>query len=132
MEIALKKNQGIALILFQRISEPEICKDIISMKNKMEEEETYNYHCERWETIASKYFQAIESNYRHMSYILDGEKYVSHKDKPLDFYNETGISHQVRDIIMELICAPNKSCRDCDDFLYGILAKEIMAKIKEC
>jgi len=132
MEIAFRKDQEIGLLLFQKINEPEICKDIILMKNKMEEEEAYNYHYEIWERIASKYFKAIDSNNRHISYVSDGEKYISYKDTSLDFYNETGISHQVRDIIIELINAPDKSWREYDDFMYGILANEIMAKIREC
>ena len=131
MEIALTLDQEIALILIEKISEPNLCKDIIKYMHQFEEEETYEYHYERWETIASKYFKAIDSKFRRISYVLDGEKYIFYKDVEIDFYKETGISHQVKDIIHELICSPDKSDREYDDFIYGILAKEIMNEMKQ-
>ena len=131
MDIALTFDQEIALLLIEKISEPNLCKDIIKYKNEMEKEETYKYHCERWETIASKYFKAIDSRFRYISYILDGEKYFFYKDVETEFYKETGISHQVKDIIHELICSSDKLHREYDDFIYGILAKEIMNEMKQ-
>jgi len=130
MENALTRDQEIYLLLIDKVREPTICKDIILLKNEMEKEETYKYHYERWETIASKYFKAIDSNFRHISYVQDGEKFVFYKDVDTDFYRETGISHQVKDIIHELICSSDKLNREYNDIIYGILAKAIMYEMK--
>ena len=130
MEISFTKDQEIWFILFQKINEPEICRNIIQLKNKVEQEEAYNFHYDLWENIASKYFAAAEINYRHISYLLNSENYTIQKDKVIDFYNETGISHQVRDIILELIRSSDKEWVDYDDIMYSILAKEIMNQFK--
>ena len=130
MEISFTKDQEIGYILFQKINEPEICRNIIQLKNKVEQEEAYNFHYDLWENIASKYFAAAEINYRHISYLLNSENYTIQKDKVIDFYNETGISHQVRDIILELIRSSDKEWVDYDDIMYSILAKEIMNQFK--
>jgi len=131
MENALTLDQEISLLLIEKISEPNICKDIIFLKNEMEKEETYKYHYERWETIASKYFKSIDGKFRHISYVQDGEKYFLNKDVDTDFYKETGISHQVKDIMHELICLPDKLNRENTDSIYGILAKGIMDEMKQ-
>jgi hypothetical protein len=131
MENALTLDQEISLLLIEKIREPNICKDIIFLKNEMEKEETYKYHYERWETIASKYFKAIDGKFRHISYVQDGEKFVFFKDVDTDFYRETGISHQVKDIIHELICSSDKLNREYTDSIYGILAKAIMYEMKQ-
>ena len=131
MENALTLDQEISLLLIKKISEPNICKDIIFLKNEMEKEETFQYHYERWETIASKYFKSIDGKFRHISYVQDGEKYFLNKDVDTDFYKETGISHQVKDIIHELICLPDKSQRVYTDSIYGILAEGIMDEMKQ-
>ena len=130
MEISFTKDQEIGFILFQKINEPEICRNIIQLKNKVEQEEAYNFHYDLWENIASKYFAAAEINYRHISYLLNSENYTIQKDKVIDFSNETGISHQVRDIILELIRSSDKEWVDYDDIMYSILAKEIMNQFK--
>ena len=130
MENALTLDQEISLLLIGKIREPNICKDIIFLKNEMEKEETYKYHYERWETIASKYFKAIDGKFRHISYVQDGEKFVFYKDVDTDFYRETGISHQVKDIIHGLICSSDKLNREYNDIIYGILAKAIMYEMK--
>jgi len=130
MENALTLDQEISLLLIGKIREPNICKDIIFLKNEMEKEETYKYHYERWETIASKYFKAIDGKFRHISYVQDGDKFVFYKDVDTDFYRETGISHQVKDIIHGLICSSDKLNREYNDIIYGILAKAIMYEMK--
>ena len=139
MEISFTKDQEIGFILFQKINEPEICRNIIQLKNKVEQEEAYNFHYDLWENIASKYFAAAEINYRHISYLLNSENYTIQKDKVIDFYNETGISYQNRDLILSLIndygwmsnknfILPSEISKDVDDQIYSVMAQKIHDK----
>ena len=50
---SLTKDQMIYLLLLTKIDEPQLCRNIIGLKNKKEKIETYNYHYENWENIAS-------------------------------------------------------------------------------
>ena len=60
MDISLSNNEEILMNLLTIIPIVPICKDIIQFKNKMEKEDTLNYHVERWVTISSKYFRSFE------------------------------------------------------------------------
>ena len=71
------------------------------------------------------------------SYILATDKCFATKDRCLEFYNETGISFQVRNLLMDILKCPvtqSDSILNCslyewrndDDKLYCILAEEIM------
>ena len=55
MENSLSNTEEILMNLLTIIPIVPICKDIIRFKNKMEKEDTLNYHIERWVTISSKY-----------------------------------------------------------------------------
>lgn len=152
MEIALLTNEVISLYLSNFIPIPEIRNKIIKYKNQNEKKETLDYHIERWETISSKYFRSFELdrfNSRVIySYVLDEKYYISNKDKNKDFYNETGISYQVRHILLDIISCPplypnvnisrdriinctNHEWRLSDDEMYSYLAKCIMNKMKK-
>tara|TARA_Y100000996_G_scaffold275234_1_gene217030 strand:+ start:2140 stop:2577 length:438 start_codon:yes stop_codon:yes gene_type:complete len=144
MEYSLTMNQEIALIIFDKIPIPDLCIFIIDQKCKKEEKDTYNYHYERWETIASKYFKSFEydRDKRRIpySYVLDSKIYNAYRDKCLDYYYETGVSYQVRDLLMDIINCPNDDhsiinkdndeWRKSDDEVYSILAKKIMDMFK--
>jgi len=147
----LTNDQQISLLLSEFIPIEPIRYKIIQMKNKKEKKEALDYHIERWETISSKYFRSLEKDYHGVvipqSYSIDSKYFVSNKDKCLEFYNETGISSQVRDLLldildcyMEIFNEPYSdnilSCtlyewREEDDEMYSILANEIMKKFKE-
>ena len=138
MEEPLTKNQVIFLNLLSKIDEPEICRYIIGLKNKIEIEEAYNYHYENWENIASKYFKCLENRYPTYSYILNGEEIIAEPDNNLVFFEETGISYQVRDLVMGLINGyeddnlsekEKNLWRKEDDKLYKGLARMIQFKM---
>ncbi len=140
------------------ISIVEIRNKIINYKTIKEKKEALEYHSERWETISSKYFRSFEitnhsnNNRLYYSYVLDNKYYVSEADRNLDFYNETGISYQVRDLLLDLISYPPSSewyktgiCKRsiikimkeyrkdiiCDDYNFYNLSEQILKKIKQ-
>tara|TARA_B100000214_G_scaffold324891_1_gene262123 strand:- start:1451 stop:1918 length:468 start_codon:yes stop_codon:yes gene_type:complete len=147
------KNSGkdidIYLLLSTKINEPNIINKIINYSKKMEDNETLQYHSERWETIAGKYFKCSDqSPYTGSritySYVLDGEEYIYEKDRKLDYYKETGVSFQIRDLLLEIIrnelltwsdtrdkyvdnlSDESKKMREEDDKLYFPLSELIM------
>ena len=70
---------------------------------------------------------------------MNGKDYISNIDKNLEFFNKTGISYQVRELVMTLINEYNeedisekekKEWRKEDDIIYGKLAKRIMNKMR--
>ena len=103
MEQSLTKDQMIYLLLLSKINEPQLCRYIIGLKNKKEEIDIYNYHCDNWEKVASKYFKCLENRYPTYSYIFNGRKIIAEPDNNLIFFKETGISYQIRDLVMGLI-----------------------------
>ena len=139
MEEALTKDQVIFINLLSKIDEPEICRYIIGLKNKKEKIEAYNYHYEQWEKIASKYFKCLENRYPTYSYIFNGDEIIAKQDNNLVFFKETGISYQIRDLVMGLINGYEKDdiseeekkiWRKEDDKLYKGLARKIQLEMK--
>lgn len=127
------KDINIYLSLLKLLEDPDMSRYINSLRIKSESDDTLNYHIERWETISSKYFRAIESLYRYSSHVYftsSNVKYISKSDFLIDYYNETGLSQQVRDMILELILKTKKE-RKSDDFLFGKLSKRIMEIMKK-
>ena len=131
MEYDLMKDQQICLYLAQKLHIPDLCKLIIDYKNYLETQENYIYHISLWENISSKFFISCETKFPTYSYILNGDNYIANIDRNLEYYNYTKISYQIRNMILELIKAPDKEWRQGDDKLYGILSKKIIEKLKE-
>ena len=145
----LTNDQQISLLLSQFIPIEPIRYKIIQIKNEKEKQEAFEYHRERWETISSKYFRSLEKSSRPYSYVLNSRYYISEKDRCLEFYNETGISYQVRSLLLEILNCQEEfnywmepssenilNCtryewREEDDAVYSILCEEIMKKFKE-
>ena len=139
MEHSLTKDQIIYLLLLSKIDEPQLCRYIIGLKNRKERIEAYNYHYEQWEKIASKYFKCLENRYPTYSYIFNGHEKIAKQDNNLVFFKETGISYQIRDLVMGLINGYEKDdiseeekkiWRREDDKLYNGLARKIQSKMK--
>ena len=142
----LTKDKQISLFLSKFISIDAIRYKIIYFKNEIEKKEALDYHIERWETISSKYFRSFEKGLNY-SYAVDSKYYITEKDRCLEFYNETGISSQVRDLLLDILNCYIEifhepysdnilSCtmyewREEDDKIYSNLANEIMKKFKE-
>ena len=101
--IDLKQDKLISLYLSRLIPIDDIRYRIIKMKKVMEEEDTLDYYEERWSSIAGSHYIARDTHQNKFSYIFNDENYVVHVDHKMDFYNLTGISYQIIDLIHELI-----------------------------
>ena len=136
MKEPLKKDHLISLYLSRVCPINEIRYKIIKMALKKENEETLEYHTDRWENIAGSYYMIINSlSVRKLSYVF-GTTYIIRIDLKLDFYNLTRISYQVIDLIHGLIRlkkddhASYKEILYNDDKLYSELSKKIMTRMR--
>ena len=141
MNIELTNDKLISLILSVKVPILEIRNKIINEKNKLELNDTYKYHIERWETISSKYFKCLEYISFEPSDLYDNcysENSLAYPDYNLDFYLETGISYQIRELVLWLIVNHTenitddeiKEWRKIDDIMYGVVGKLIMDEMK--
>tara|TARA_B100001094_G_scaffold264073_1_gene265915 strand:- start:635 stop:1081 length:447 start_codon:yes stop_codon:yes gene_type:complete len=142
MEFSLKKDERIRLYLKVFIPISEICNKIIKIKNGSENKDTLKYHMDRWNAIAGEHYYTRDNHYGKFSYIHNGSNYIIKPDHRLYFYQMTGISYQVIELIYELIQIRNEKTWDFeidnkeewlkhDDKLYSELSKRIMNEMKQ-
>ena len=142
--IGLTKGKQISLYLSRLIPINEIRYRILNMKTEKEDKETLDYHIERWSSIAGSHYIAHDTHQNKFSYIFNDGRSVVHIDHKMDFYNLTGISYQIVELIHELIKIKNDDeiyFRDLDglktqdewiksdDLLFSKLAKLITKEI---
>ena len=143
MEYSLKHDERIRLYLKVFIPIPEICNHIIKIKNTEEDKETYHYHLHRWNMIAGEHFLARDTHTDKFSYVyhdLYSSEYIIKIDHRLEFYDLTGISYQVVELLHSLIklkiwpyYSVNDNYKDTlasDDKLYSELSSRIMGHMK--
>ena len=141
MEYSLKRDECIRLYLKVFIPIPEICNKIIVLKNDMEKVDTLEYHIDRWVTIAGEHYYTKDNHYGKYSYVQDSSKYIIKRDHRINFYQMTGISYQIVDLIHELICINHEKAWDFeiadkkdwikyDDELYSNLSNKIMIEMR--
>ena len=135
---SLSSDEYILLYLKQFINEISLCQKIINIKKKIENKEIYEYYNDRWENIYKEHFFLRENQYDKFSYIFNSEKYVIKKDHRMKFYEITGISYQILELIYELIHIINditiidkKEWINNEDKLYGKLSNLIMREMKK-
>ena len=121
MEIGLNREEEIKMILKRiiLIYDPNIYTLILKWMKCLEKADAYNYHNQLWERIAGSYFKSIEKRYPTYSYVMNASKeckIIAFPDNILDYYLETGISYQVRDIILDQI----KERKDCKEKIHKI------------
>ena len=142
----MNSKDEIILYLYKFIPIMELCVKIVNMKIKIDEEETYNYHLELYKTIHLSYLNSFDYSTQrdrtYYSYILDDKHIICEKDRNMNFYNITGISYQVRNILLDVINSPttnydlircdytDKEIRNEDDKLLSLLTTEIKKKFK--
>ena len=134
----LLSDEYILLYLKQFINEISLCRRIINIKKKNENKEIYEYYNDRWENISKEHFFLRENQNDKFSYIFNSEKYVIKKDHKFSFYDLTGISYQVLELIYELIHIFNditiidkKEWINNEDKLYGKLSYLIMKDMRD-
>jgi len=123
----LTNNQQTFLLLLRIIPNTDVCEKITRIKRKEEDEEIMSYHCGLWYDIALTYYKAKKNNFLKFSYVVDGVNFVIRTDHDIDFFSNTGVSYQVKDMIHDLI---NVSVDiKYDDKLYSLLSKKIMNRM---
>jgi len=141
--LPLTKDESILLILKELLHHnTDICKLIIYKKNTIEAKETMEYYYDRWENIAGSHYRLHDTHDGLYSLIWDASTYTVKKDHNPMFYNLTGISYQVVELIHQLIKLKNdelientfitdyKEWIEHDDKLYSFLADKIMIAMK--
>ena len=152
MEYALTNDEEVLMNLLSILPIFQICQKIVRFKNKIEKEDTLKYHVERWTTLSSIYFRSFElsnnlgisnpspslfEHKRYISYTIDSKVYISKPDSNLDYFHETGISYQVRDLLLSILKTKEwekhywEEAREYDDKLYYILSGQIIKKTKD-
>ena len=142
MEVSLKRDETILLYLKVFIPIPEICNKIIKIKNEDEKRDTLKYHSDRWENIVGEYYYTRDNHTGKFSYIFDNINYVIKPDHRRQFYNLTGVSYQIVELIHELIRILHEDSWDFeidekkdwlsyDDSLYSELSKKIMIEMRK-
>lgn len=128
----LSNEEQIYQLIREKVNDPYLSRYIISLKNDIERKETLEYHVDRWNKISAKYFSVKHSNYNKYSLIWDKTDYIVKVDHMLDFYNATGLSYQVVELLHVLIeKKDHKEWLKYDDKLYDILSRKIMIKMRE-
>jgi len=138
----LTKDESTLLILKEVLHHnTDVCKLIIHKKNTIEMKETMEYHYDRWENIAGSHYRLHDTHDGLYSLIWDASTYTVKKDHNLMFYNLTGISYQIIELLHELIKlnridSENSRIEDYkewiehDDKLYSFLADKITIAMK--
>ena len=142
----LTKDESTLLILKEVLHHnTDVCKLIIHKKNTIEMKEIMEYHYDRWENIAGSHYRLRDTDQDKYSLICDYSTFIVKKDHLPIFYNLTGISYQVVDLIHLLIKLHRVDREDTqetfiwnykywlerDDKLYSVLTNKIMRAMNE-
>ena len=140
------KDESILLILKELVNHNiDVCKLIIQQKKSLEAKETMEYYYDRWENIVGSFYRLRETDEDKYSLICDYTTFVVKKDHDPIFYNLTGISYQVVDLIHQLIKLHRvdrddtqetfiwnyKHWLERDDKLYSVLTNKLMRAMNE-
>ena len=138
--VPYNSENTILMYLLTFIPEISICKLILKHKKILENIDNMDYYMERWENIAGEHYYIHDNHINQFSYIFDELNYVIKKDMSPKFFNRTGISYQIVELVHELIKLKNEynlydnlntsntyiTMLKHDDQLYSFLAKKIM------
>ena len=136
-------DESILLILKELVNHNvDVCKLIIQQKKSLEAKETMEYYYDRWENIAGPFYRLRDTDEDKYSLICDYTTFIVKKDHDPIFYNLTGISYQVIDLIHLLIKlhrvdSENSRIEDYkywlerDDKLYSVLTNKLMRAMNE-
>lgn len=142
--VPYNSDNTILMYLLTLIPEISICKNILKHKKNLENIDIMEYYMERWENIAGEHYYMHDNHTNQFSYILDETNYIVKVDMLPKFFDRTGISYQIVELIHELIKLKNEyklhdirynsnsyiTILKQDDKLYSLLAKKIMDAMK--
>lgn len=142
--IPYNSDNTILMYLLTIIPEISICKKVLKHKKNLENIDIMEYYMERWENIAGEHYYMHDNHTNQFSYIYSELNYIVKVDMLPYFFNRTGISYQIIELIHELIKLKNEyklhdiryNCNSyiamlkSDDKLYSFLAKKIMDTMK--
>ena len=137
----LPSNNEILLLLKELLNHNiDLCKKILKYKNEYEISENRIYYLDRYEKIAKEHYYLHKNHTDKFSYIHNSDLYTLKNDFKLDYYNYTGISYQIVELIHELIKLKNDKYietekyeywLDHDDKLYSLLANKISDSMRK-
>ena len=137
----LSSNQIIFIYLKKLLNHNlDICCHIFKLKIKTEIEDNENYYKIRYEKIAKEHYYLHKNHMGKFSLIHNNDLYILKDDFKLDYYNYTGISYQIIELIHELIKLKNDKYieiegyeywLDHDDKLYSLLANKISDSMRK-
>lgn len=139
----LTADESILLCLKELVNHNiDICKLIMKKKKEIESKETMDYYYDRWENIAGSHYRLHDTHDGQYSLIWDDSTYKVKKDHKPIFYNLTGISYQIIELLHELIKinrvdSENSRIEDYkywltyNDKLFSFLADKIMISMKQ-
>ena len=126
----LSSQERILLYLKEKLNHNvDICKYILNKKKEDEKKEIKEWYNERWENIAGVHYIIHNEHCGKFSLIFDDKNYIVKPDHNMSFYNRTGISYQIIELIHVLIKIKDKECLKYDDYLYTLLSKKITEKM---
>ena len=100
----LTADESILLCLKELVNHNiDVCKLIMKKKKMIESKETMDYYYDRWENIAGSHYRLHDTHDGKFSYIYNETQYIVKKDHKPTFYNLTGISYQLIELLHELI-----------------------------
>ena len=139
----LTADESILLCLKELVNHNiDVCKLIMKKKKEIESKETMDYYYHRWENIAGSHYRLHDTHDGQYSLIWDASNYTVKKDHKPTFYNLTGISYQLIELLHELIKlnrigSENSRVEDYkywiehDDKLFSFLADKIRIAMNE-
>lgn len=142
--VPYNSDNTILMYLLTIIPEISICKKILKHKKILENNDIMEYYMERWENIAGEHYYMHDNHTNQYSYIYGELNYIVKVDMLPYFFNRTGISYQIVELIHDLIKLKNEyrlhdirynsnsyiTMLKQDDNLYSFLAKKIMDAMK--
>ena len=129
----LSSDETILLYLKCLCNEVSICKYILYYKKSIEYDENMKYHIYRWVNIVGVYMFDNTKYFSSSSFILNVNIFTVKKDVNPRFYNITGISYQIINMIHQLVKifkTNDNRWLKYQDKLFSILSCKIMDEMK--
>lgn len=127
----ITNDDEIIFVLNKLIPEIHICKYILNIKKSIERKNTLDYHNYLYNTIAKSFYEIRENHMNRFSIIFTKTNYIVKADYKINYYNYTGVSYQIKELINDLIVNihDNILIKENDE-LYTLLSEKITERMK--